>query len=244
MRYIWHTTGPRSMQQWLKLSKNKQVREKLKYLESNHFKEHESGKLRAPLNTYDVISMESNSYFTKKPRLYIPVGDGKGPLPTLPDQWKRMRVKGPDRVPTQRHDNVLQAAAPSQAAKIGVFDPKSPATEELQAKFSPETQMATFIKQTRDLLSLLYGGHKDKVEGGLDQHMRALTSQNLVLLDELKSLNDNVIQMRNFFDDYKERKARVFEEEDLRTPTMEDVSLAEFFRTMPPDVWDFIFQQS
>jgi len=90
MRYVFHTTGPHSMNRFLTKYRN-DVDADIKYLECNYFKEVGSlSENRKRL--FDVISYPSQSYFTKKHAIHVPVGLGDGSLPLLPT-LKRMRVK-------------------------------------------------------------------------------------------------------------------------------------------------------
>jgi hypothetical protein len=90
MRYVFHTTGPHSMNRFLTKYRN-DVDADIKYLECNYFKEVDSlSENRKRL--FDVISYPSQSYFTKKHAIHVPVGLGDGSLPLLPTS-KRMRVK-------------------------------------------------------------------------------------------------------------------------------------------------------
>ena len=90
MRYVFHTTGPHSMNRFLTKYRN-DVHADIKYLECNYFKEVDSlSENRKRL--FDVISHPSQSYFEKELAIHVPVGLGDGSLPLLPTT-KRMRVK-------------------------------------------------------------------------------------------------------------------------------------------------------
>ena len=94
MRYVYHTTGPRSMKRFLSLPSNRHIVATMKYLELNDFKQ------AAYLTTndkrcFDVITYESNSYFTKLHEILIPVGPGDKALPAIP-MPKRLRFKCAD----------------------------------------------------------------------------------------------------------------------------------------------------
>ena len=91
MRYVYGTTGPMSMARFLRLPINAAKFKAIKYLECNYFKDAES---LSPMQQrfFDVISYESNSYFTSEHAILVPVGPGDAQLPTVPTA-KRMRVK-------------------------------------------------------------------------------------------------------------------------------------------------------
>jgi hypothetical protein len=90
MRYVFHTTGPHSMNRFLTKYRN-DVHADIKYLECNYFKEVDSlSENRKRL--FQVISHPSQSYFKKELAIHVPVGLGDGSLPLLPTT-KRMRVK-------------------------------------------------------------------------------------------------------------------------------------------------------
>ena len=91
MRYVYGTTGPMSMTKFLRLPINAAKFKAIKYLECNYFKDAES---LSPMQQrfFDVISYESNSYFTSEHDILVPVGPGDAQLPPVPTA-KRMRVK-------------------------------------------------------------------------------------------------------------------------------------------------------
>ena len=91
MRYVYGTTGPMSMAKFLRLPINAAKFKAIKYLECNYFKDAES---MSPMQQrfFDVISYESNSYFTSEHAILVPVGPGDAQLPPVPTA-KRMRVK-------------------------------------------------------------------------------------------------------------------------------------------------------
>jgi len=83
MRYIYHTTGPHCLQRFIRTNKDRLTANHLQYLQCNHFKA--ANRLTvAQMRRFDVISYESNSYFTKKHKIVVPVGPGDKPLPTMP----------------------------------------------------------------------------------------------------------------------------------------------------------------
>ena len=96
MRYIYHTTGPHCLNRFLRLPCNALwlAEKRLRFLKCNHFSQ--AHKLtEQDKESLDVISFESNSYFTKERMIYVPVGDGDAQwLPTLPLP-KRLRGKHP-----------------------------------------------------------------------------------------------------------------------------------------------------
>ena len=90
MRYVFHTTGPHSMNRFLRAYRNA-VDADIKYLQCNYFKEVDllSENLK---RMFDVISYQSQSYFTKEHAIHVPVGLGDGSLPMLLTR-KRLKVK-------------------------------------------------------------------------------------------------------------------------------------------------------
>jgi hypothetical protein len=91
MRYVYNTTGPISMQRFFRLSANASRLKDMKFLECNHFKNKQSLE-PSQHHRFDIISYESNSYFTDAHEIHVPVGLGDGPLPPLPTA-KRLRAK-------------------------------------------------------------------------------------------------------------------------------------------------------
>ena len=91
MRYVFHTTGPYGMNRFLKLPVNAAKLERMKFVECNWFKDAEALNENRK-RVFDVISYQSQSYFTKEHEIRVPVGLGDKALPPLPTT-KRMRVK-------------------------------------------------------------------------------------------------------------------------------------------------------
>ena len=87
VRYVLHTTGPHAMERFLKANENKDVRSRLKFLRSNWFKD--VMKLTdGDRETFDVLSQESNSYFTKEVEIRVPVGQENVAIPPLPMRFR------------------------------------------------------------------------------------------------------------------------------------------------------------
>ena len=84
-------TGPFGMRRLLKLPVNAAKLQRVKYLECNYFKNAES-LIESRKRVLDVISYQSQSYFTMEDEIRVPVGLGDKVLPPLPTT-KRMRVK-------------------------------------------------------------------------------------------------------------------------------------------------------
>ena len=82
MRYIYHTTGPACLNRFLGLPCNVEwlAAKSLHYLECNHFSE-QSELTALGRRQFDVISHESNSYFTNEHEINVPVGAGESTLP-------------------------------------------------------------------------------------------------------------------------------------------------------------------
>ena len=90
-RYVLHTTGPKSMKRFLNLPINAQIVGDMKYLELNNFKNAEQLTSNAK-RCFDVVTHESNSWFTDEYEIIVAVGAGDTPLPAIPVP-KRLRVK-------------------------------------------------------------------------------------------------------------------------------------------------------
>ena len=91
MRYVYNTTGPKSMARFFKLPANAKHIKVMTYLECNHFKLVEF-LTQEQLRSFDVISHESNSYFTKDHEINVCVGPGDKSLPARPTAM-RVNVK-------------------------------------------------------------------------------------------------------------------------------------------------------
>ena len=84
MRYIYHVTGPKCMNRFLQLPENEEwlAARKLEYLECNHFKD-APGLTATDKRRFDIISHESNSYFTSATEIHVPVGSGDKSIPNI-----------------------------------------------------------------------------------------------------------------------------------------------------------------
>ena len=91
MRYVFHTTGPYSMNRFLKLPDISKRIKNMKTLECNHFKETKTMTAKQK-RFFDVISYQSQSYFTDEHEIRVQVGAGTKQLPPIPTS-KRMRTK-------------------------------------------------------------------------------------------------------------------------------------------------------
>lgn len=107
MRYVYNTTGPMSMTRFLRLPINSFSMDHVKYLECNRFND-ALALSNVDRRFFDVISYESNSYFTELHEILVPVGLGDSILPPRPSA-KRMRQKC-----AARPMHVLAVQAPSQ----------------------------------------------------------------------------------------------------------------------------------
>jgi hypothetical protein len=136
MRYVYNTTGPRSMARFLKLPANVEHVKSLKFLECNHFKEAKD-LTQMQRRYFDVISHESNSYFTDAHEIKVPVGPADESLPTLP-MAKRMRVTAPSQE-MKEHD-AANGRDPSDGSQTGAcsseLDALKVETQRLQAEVS------------------------------------------------------------------------------------------------------------
>jgi len=134
MRYIYNTTGPACLNRFLGLPSNAEwlSAKNLTYLECNHFKEAHTLTWNQK-RKFDVISHESNSYFTDKFEIHVPVGDGKGPLPNL--KSRRIRAERPRGSPSEpsyqpgernHRQDTGDERAPSQGG-MSIQEARSPA---------------------------------------------------------------------------------------------------------------------
>ena len=96
MRYIYNTTGPLCMQRFLRLPANAQDMKTITYLECNYFKDAES-LTQKQRRAFDVISHQSNSYFTSAHEILVPVGPGDKSLPPSSTP-KRLCVRSASRL--------------------------------------------------------------------------------------------------------------------------------------------------
>ena len=94
MRYIWFTSGPKAMNKFFELPVNIKFATELKYITCNHFSVSPPSSMKHEhRQVFDVLSHESNSYFTKKLEIKKDVGSCDASLPMVPVA-QRMRVKG------------------------------------------------------------------------------------------------------------------------------------------------------
>jgi hypothetical protein len=96
VRYVYHTTGPRSMERFLR-SRGQGPVHGVNYLHCNYFKD-ESHITPQKRKFFDIISHQSNSYFTTAAEIRVPVGEGDQPFPPIGSFWKRMRSKSTGRL--------------------------------------------------------------------------------------------------------------------------------------------------
>jgi len=150
MRYIYHTTGPKCMNRFLRLACNAEwlAAKPLHYLQCNHFKD--AGELTAQNKRgFDVISYESNSYFTDEHEIHVPVGDGDTPIPQMLI-YRRMRSKVASGSATSRVKNNDAPVARSQE------DASTPAQREEAASSASSTaaarEIATLTLQNQTLV--------------------------------------------------------------------------------------------
>jgi len=114
MRYIWQTTGPRAMARFFKRHDIAPKVAGLKFLECNHFKNTEM--IQNEKRCLDVISNISNSYFTDKHEIHVPVGEGDAQIPLV---HTRRRMHGKKRA---RAMVVQLYVAPSQEKSLPSAD--------------------------------------------------------------------------------------------------------------------------
>ena len=90
MRYIHSTTGPLCFQRFLRMKENQDVLRTLKFISSNNFS-HTTELCSKEKRNFEVLSFESNSYYSQREPFKVPVGDGEGPLPVLDDSQPSVR---------------------------------------------------------------------------------------------------------------------------------------------------------
>jgi hypothetical protein len=119
MRYIYHTTGPKCMNRFLRLPCNANwlAAKRLHYLECNHFKD--ASQLTAlDKRRFDVISHESNSYFTQETEIHVPVGAGDKPIPKIL-VYKRLQAKlAPSQEKSRPCDDLAKKARSQEDVSI------------------------------------------------------------------------------------------------------------------------------
>ena len=180
MRYVYNTTGPTSLKRFLQLPSNKEAMKGIKYLSCNHFKN--GDQLTAEQKRcYDVLSLESNSYFTKEHSIHVPVGWGATKLPLSDLIRKRLRFKSaegggnPDaqcastqvprpRVPVSEDGLSVRptpAAAPSSSQQAviegNVHAPQAATTrleEELEQHRSREAKLKAHVKHHANTMAM------------------------------------------------------------------------------------------
>jgi len=118
MRYIWHTTGPRGLQTYLRRPANAQWT--IEYLQCSAFWLADDA-TAADLRKYDVLSHRSNSYFTAAASVEASVAVQDVPLPERDvrrrlsakrgarDQQPESRKQGKGSQPTDEHVGELQS---------------------------------------------------------------------------------------------------------------------------------------
>ena len=116
MRYIYNTTGPVSMRRFLKLPENASLQRRMLRLKMNWFKD-EPKLTPSDRRHFDAITVESNTYFTDRHEIRVPVGTDDVDLPAEPT---RLRTCGKSPVHrSKRPDKV--APDPRQLASIEDF---------------------------------------------------------------------------------------------------------------------------
>ena len=111
MRYVYNTTGPKGLARFMRLPANSDLQQNMGHLECNHFSVAES-MTAIERRRFDVISHESNSYFTNAHEIRVPVGLGEMVLPDGPAP-KRMRIKSSARpMLVTMSDDETRAALP------------------------------------------------------------------------------------------------------------------------------------
>ena len=123
MRYVYNTSGPYSMARFLRLPANALILQGMRYCSCNHFKD--AATLAASeRRMLDVITNESNRYFSKGHRIHVGVGDGTAPLPELP-VTVRMHVKS-----RARRMACVSARLPAKAGEEPTVPPTAHSQED------------------------------------------------------------------------------------------------------------------
>ena len=133
------------MAKFLKLPANAEHFKTLKFLECNHFREAKD-LTQMQRRYFDVISHESNSYFTDAHEILVPVGPGDESLPPLP-MAKRMRVKAPSQE-MKEHDaaNGRELVASQTGACSSELDALKVEAQRLQAELSADRDRVSGLR--------------------------------------------------------------------------------------------------
>jgi hypothetical protein len=142
-RYVLHTTGPRSMNNFFK--NHKRVLQNLEYLKCNHFKDCNQ-LTEAQRKQFHVISHESNSWFTSKQHIDVPVGDGKAILPPMPKRRRLFSTR-------LEHEYIASGSAPVSSTSAGTPE---------KVDLRPATRTAS--EEHDALVGLIEKGHTAKLE--------------------------------------------------------------------------------
>ena len=157
MRYIWNTTGPVSMTRFLEQPVNKGLLARTLFLKMNWFKD-EPKLTRQDRLQFEVITAESNSYFTKQHELIVPVGTETVALPRVPT---RFRTRAKSAVPLVRQpsqaisqdagdlNRQLEALKKLDAERIGEIETLTKLLEEYSDDLRRLSCLRTFFSGSR-----------------------------------------------------------------------------------------------
>ena len=184
MRYVWNTTGPRSMSRFLKRDENVEVRRSLKYLHSNYFKDC-SMLTSARRRMFDYVSYESNSYFTDEHRIHTDVGHGEEQLPPMP---VRMRMCAKRSLPRYRAANSESRKGLAHSQE-GLAD-----SQEIEPAEKKEPASSSTAVQTEDLPEVVSAA----VQTERDVRLAVVESEHACVKRQLHDTELRVDELRSY----------------------------------------------
>ena len=152
MRYVFNTTGPYSMNRFLKLPPNATTLKSVGFLECIYFKDADTSS-NAQKRLYDVISYQSQSYFTKEQSIHVPVGRGDATLPWSTPTGRRLRWKTTPTGRRIRNDTTVPCLHDTEAISQGTcpLDTESEITSTIEAAL--ESEITSTIEAAVDLMT-------------------------------------------------------------------------------------------
>lgn len=146
MRYVYNTTGPMSMARFFRLPANAEDMRTMKYLECNWFPE--AYQLTAlQRRCFDVISHESNSYFTTSHEIRVAVGEGDTMLPPQPIALRMYGKCAARRWRTGKPDTASSSCEQSRECEQQCAMPHGdPDMERLDREFRQDTDRKNELK--------------------------------------------------------------------------------------------------
>ena len=159
MRYIFHTTGPYCMRRFFSLPCNAEwlAAKRLHYLECNHFKEADRLTV-VDKRAFDVISYQSQSYFTDAKAINVPVGDGDKPIPGIvvnrrvgskrPRRWHFSNAKDMEPQVAHSQEQHIEDKDHEEAAKDKLY--KHALEQELEVYRVRDAELRSYIVNTKN----------------------------------------------------------------------------------------------